>query len=141
MSQVPPPVGTPVLLKHYSGRAYEASFWNYSSGNRWEWLDADGEVVYSYRTCGSPEQDDIEWSPLPGQLLPMHCLKPEMGKVIVFTRYQDSMCSETLWFSAQFGGWYDADGGYREITDSDLGFLPVPTDAAGLTVLEIEAMP
>jgi hypothetical protein len=72
----------------------------------------------------------------------MHCLKPEMGKVLVYTSYPDgSFYTTLLWWSVDCASWEDRDGVLFERSDADLGFLPVPTDAAGLTVLEIEAMP
>lgn len=139
-SDIAPPVDTPVLIKGPDGTACEAAFRSGlgQAGMWWSWTDVDDEIVYSSYTLLRGTLDTIEWAPLPGQLLPMHCLRPEMRKVLVFCRYPDGYSSSTmLWWSVDCSSWEDREGVFLERTDGELGFLIIPTDAAELTVLDI----
>lgn len=131
-SEIGPPVATRVMLKRPNGVACEAAFCWQDFGSEWVWLDAAGYCVYDRITPESGILETIKWAPLPGQLLPMHCLKPEFKDCLFFWAGVASIV-----FRFCDGQWESDDGETLADYEPPTGFIPLARDAAELTVLKI----
>lgn len=148
-SVIPPPVETPVLLKGRDGAALEAMFWTFSGGNQWEWLDANGEVVYSYADSLDGTFETIEWAVPPDMLLPMHCaprggsyillfsesILPNPPYVVRWNSDERSARKPRPYWASMWGSDITGD---RQRTATAKGWLPATIHASRLKVLEIE---
>ncbi|NBT57326.1 hypothetical protein EBT16_00930 [bacterium] len=134
MSLVPPPVGAKALVRLYANGPVYLGWFQIKPNGDPGWFDHHGYPIDEDRVQNPSE---IEWAPRPGQILPMHCLKPEMHVVAVFSDYGVGLCSDKWYWIHARNRWEDINDLHMASDNRCLGFLPLPVSMSQITVLEI----